>query len=70
VLPKDVKIDTFYDRTNLMDFCTETVIHNLLEGIVLVTVIVFLFMADWRTTLTVTIIIPLAHCCLRLFVCG
>jgi cobalt-zinc-cadmium resistance protein CzcA len=60
VLPKDVKIDTFYDRTNLMDFCTETVIHNLLEGIVLVTVIVFLFMADWRTTLTVTIIIPLA----------
>src|ERR1700712_1933693 len=60
VLPKDVKIDTFYDRTNLMDYCTGTVIHNLLEGIVLVTVIVFLFMADWRTTLVVTIIIPLA----------
>ncbi|MBL4676047.1 MAG: efflux RND transporter permease subunit [Mucilaginibacter sp.] len=60
VLPKGVKIDTFYDRTTLMDFCTETVIHNLLEGIVLVTVIVFLFMADWRTTLTVAIIIPLA----------
>ncbi|MDB4999924.1 MAG: cation transporter [Mucilaginibacter sp.] len=60
ILPKDVKIDTFYDRTNLMEFCTETVIHNLLEGIVLVTVIVFLFMADWRTTLTVAIIIPLA----------
>jgi cobalt-zinc-cadmium resistance protein CzcA len=60
ILPKDVKIDTFYDRTNLMDFCTETVIHNLLEGIVLVTVIVFLFMADWRTTLIVAIIIPLA----------
>jgi len=60
ILPKDIKIDTFYDRTNLMDFCTETVIHNLLEGIVLVTVIVLLFMADWRTTVTVTIIIPLA----------
>lgn len=60
VLPKDVKLDTFYDRTNLMEFCTETVIHNLLEGIVLVTVVVFLFMADWRTTLTVAIIIPLA----------
>jgi cobalt-zinc-cadmium resistance protein CzcA len=60
VLPKGVKIDTFYDRTNLMDFCTETVIHNLCEGIILVTVIVFLFMADWRTTLTVAIIIPLA----------
>ncbi|MBD1394196.1 efflux RND transporter permease subunit [Mucilaginibacter glaciei] len=60
ILPKDVKLDTFYDRTNLMEFCTETVIHNLLEGIVLVTVIVFLFMADWRTTLVVAIIIPLA----------
>ncbi|OCX52160.1 cation transporter [Mucilaginibacter sp. PPCGB 2223] len=70
ILPKDVKIDTFYDRTNLMDFCTETVIHNLLEGIVLVTVIVFLFMADWRTTLTVAIIIPLsllfAFFCMRI----
>ncbi len=66
----DVKIDTFYDRTNLMDICTETVIHNLLEGIILVTVIVFLFMADWRTTLTVSIIIPLsllfAFMCMRL----
>ncbi|WP_295767409.1 CusA/CzcA family heavy metal efflux RND transporter [uncultured Mucilaginibacter sp.] len=70
VLPKDVKISTFYDRTNLIEFCTETVIHNLVEGIVLVTVIVFLFMADWRTTLTVAIIIPLAllfaFICLRL----
>jgi heavy metal efflux system protein len=66
----DVKIDTFYDRTNLMDICTETVIHNLLEGIILVTVVVFLFMADWRTTLTVSIIIPLsllfAFMCMRL----
>ncbi len=60
ILPKDVKIDTFYDRTNLMDFAQETVIHNLIEGIVLVTVIVLLFMADWRTTVTVSIIIPLA----------
>ena len=70
VLPKDVKIDTFYDRTNLMDFTTETVIHNLIEGIVLVTVIVFLFMADWRTTVTVALVIPLAllfaFICLRL----
>lgn len=60
VLPKDVKIDTFYDRTNLMDYAQETVLHNLFEGIVLVTVIVLLFMADWRTTVTVAIIIPLS----------
>ena len=60
VLPKDVKMVTFYDRDNLMNFTTHTVMHNVIEGIVLVTVIVFLFMADWRTTVTVSIVIPLA----------
>jgi cobalt-zinc-cadmium resistance protein CzcA len=70
VLPKDVKMVTFYDRDNLMDFTTHTVMHNLIEGIVLVTVIVLIFMADWRTTLIVSIIIPLsllfAFLCLKL----
>ncbi|MDJ1483987.1 CusA/CzcA family heavy metal efflux RND transporter [Cytophagaceae bacterium YF14B1] len=70
VLPADVKMKTFYDRDNLMQYCTDTVMHNLVEGIVFVTVIVFLFMADWRTTLIVSIIIPLAllfaFFCLRL----
>ncbi|AQG81903.1 efflux RND transporter permease subunit [Spirosoma montaniterrae] len=70
ILPADVRLDTFYNRETLIHFATHTVTHNLLEGIVLVTVIVFLFMADWRTTLTVSIIIPLAllfaFICLRL----
>lgn len=60
ILPKDVKMQTFYDRDNLMDFTTHTVMHNLIEGIVLVTLMVLLFMADWRTTVIVSIIIPLA----------
>ncbi|HVT83801.1 MAG TPA: CusA/CzcA family heavy metal efflux RND transporter [Chitinophagaceae bacterium] len=60
ILPSDVKMVTFYDRDNLMDYCTHTILHNLIEGIILVTVVVFLFMADWRTTLIVSIIIPLA----------
>lgn len=60
ILPSDVKMETFYDRDNLMAFCTKTVLHNLAEGIILVTVIVFLFMADWRTTLIVAVVIPLA----------
>ncbi len=60
VLPSDVKMETFYDRDNLMAYCTKTVSKNLLEGIVLVTVVVFLFMADWRTTFIVAIIIPLS----------
>ncbi|QHS58951.1 efflux RND transporter permease subunit [Chitinophaga agri] len=60
VLPADVKINTFYNRNNLIDFATHTVLHNMLEGIIFVTVIVFLFMADWRTTVIVAIVIPLA----------
>jgi cobalt-zinc-cadmium resistance protein CzcA len=70
VLPSDVKMEVFYDRDNLMTYCTNTVMHNLFEGIILVTLIVLLFMADWRTTLIVSIIIPLAllfaFLCLRL----
>lgn len=60
ILPKDVHIETFYNRETLMDFTTKTVMHNLIEGIILVTVVVFLFMADWRTTLIVSLIIPLS----------
>jgi cobalt-zinc-cadmium resistance protein CzcA len=60
ILPADVKINTFYNRNDLINFATHTVLHNMLEGIILVTVIVFLFMADWRTTVIVAIIIPLS----------
>lgn len=60
VLPPDVKIVPFYDRSTLINYCTETVTHNLVEGIVLVIAMVFLFMADWRATLIVSIIIPLS----------
>ncbi len=60
VLPDDVKINTFYNRDDLIDFATHTVLHNMFEGIIFVTVIVFLFMADWRTTVTVAVVIPLA----------
>jgi heavy metal efflux system protein len=60
VLPSDVKIKTFYNRNDLINYATHTVLHNMLEGILFVTVIVFLFMADWRTTVIVAIVIPLA----------
>jgi cobalt-zinc-cadmium resistance protein CzcA len=60
VLPQDVKMDVFYDRDNLMTYCTRTVMHNLTEGIIFVTLVVLLFMANWRTTVIVAIIIPLS----------
>ncbi|MFB6456977.1 efflux RND transporter permease subunit [Chitinophaga sp. Hz27] len=70
ILPDDVKIKTFYNREDLIEFSTHTVLHNMLEGIIFVTVIVFLFMADWRTTVIVSVVIPLAllfaFICLRM----
>jgi cobalt-zinc-cadmium resistance protein CzcA len=67
ILPRNVQIQPFYDRSTLIGFTTHTVIKNLLEGITLVTLIVFLFMADWRTTVIVAVVIPLAL--LFAFVC-
>lgn len=70
VLPSDVQIDSFYNREDLINYCIHTVSHNIIEGIVLVTLIVIIFMADWRSTLIVSIIIPLsllfAFICLKL----
>ena len=70
ILPEDVKIVTFYDRENLVNLAVNTVTHNLIEGILLVTFIVLIFMADWRTTIIVAIVIPLAllfaFICLRI----
>jgi len=70
VLPHDTKIVPYYNRENLINFATSTVLHNLFEGILLVTLIVSLFMFNWRTTLIVSIIIPLsllfAFICLNL----
>ena len=60
VLPEDVRIIPFYDREDLVNLAVKTVTHNLIEGILLVTFIVLIFMADWRTTVIVAVIIPLA----------
>ncbi|RAI99711.1 cobalt-zinc-cadmium resistance protein CzcA [Chitinophaga skermanii] len=60
ILPPDVQIKPFYNREDLIGYATHTVLHNMLEGIIFVTVIVFIFMADWRTTVIVSIVIPLA----------
>ena len=59
-LPEDVQIVTFYDRENLVNLAVHTVSRNLVEGILLVTFIVLIFMADWRTTVVVAVVIPLA----------
>jgi cobalt-zinc-cadmium resistance protein CzcA len=60
ILPADTKMIPFYNREDLIKYATHTVLHNLVEGILLVTLIVSLFMFNWRTTLIVSIIIPLS----------
>ena len=60
ILPIDTKIVPYYDRSDLTEYATHTVTHNLAEGIILLTLLVSLFMFNWRTTLIVSIIIPIA----------
>lgn len=60
ILPEDVLIEPFIDRTDLVQTTVKTVSTNLLEGIVLVSLIVFVFLFNWRTTVIVATVIPLA----------
>jgi heavy metal efflux system protein len=71
ILPEGVKIDAFYDRTTLVNKTTHTVMENLIVGMLLVTFILTIFLLNWRTTLIVSLIIPLsllfAFICMRLY---
>jgi len=60
ILPKDVKIVPFYDRSSLIALTTRTVEDNLLLGIILVVVILIFFLYDVRSGLIVATTIPLA----------
>lgn len=59
-LPEDVRIVPFYDREFLVHLAIHTVTKNLTEGLVFVIFVILIFMADWRATVIVAIIIPLA----------
>lgn len=67
ILPKDVKVHPFYDRSDLVSLTTHTVEGNLLRGIVLVIVVLIFFLFDFRSGLIVAATIPLAL--LFAFVC-
>ena len=60
VLPKDVKVVPFYDRTDLIALTTQVVEQNLLRGMLLVIVILIFFLYDFRAGLIVAATIPLA----------
>ena len=60
VLPKDVKLHTYYDRSDLIALTTRTVEENLVRGIVLVIVVLIFFLYDIRAGLVVAATIPLS----------
>lgn len=60
ILPEGVKIQPVIDRTTLVDNTVYTVSKNLIEGILLVSLIVFIFLYNWKSTLIVASVIPLA----------
>jgi cobalt-zinc-cadmium resistance protein CzcA len=60
ILPPDVKVVPFLDRSKLVKYTVETVEHNLSEGMILVAIILFLFLGNVRGAIIVTLTIPFA----------
>ncbi|MFA6294691.1 MAG: efflux RND transporter permease subunit, partial [Victivallales bacterium] len=58
-LPAGVKINTFYDRTSLIEACTRTVRDAMFEGSIFVILVLFLFIAEFRTAMIVLVSLPL-----------
>jgi cobalt-zinc-cadmium resistance protein CzcA len=58
ILPPGVKIVPFIDRSDLVHFTTETVLHNLTEGIILVVVVLFALLGNVRGAIIVALTIP------------
>jgi cobalt-zinc-cadmium resistance protein CzcA len=58
ILPPGVKVVPFLDRSDLMHFTTRTVEKNLTEGMLLVSVVLFLFLGNIRGALIIAITIP------------
>ena len=59
-LPHGVQIVPFYDRTWLMGKTLSTVFKNLVEGALLVSLVLYIFLSNLRASLAVVVVIPLA----------
>jgi heavy metal efflux system protein len=58
ILPKGVKVVPYLDRDDLVGFTTHTVLHNLLDGMILVVIVLFIFLGNVRGALIVALTIP------------
>ena len=60
ILPKGVKVVPFLDRSDLVRFTVDTVEYNLTAGMILVSIILFLFLGNIRGAIIVALTIPFA----------
>ena len=58
--PKGMKYEISYDVSKFLDASLEKVIHTLVEAFLLVGLVVFLFLGDWRSTLIPAIAVPVS----------
>ncbi len=59
-LPSGVKLIPFYDQSQVIDGTLHTVKHNLIEAGILVSVVLMIFLGDFRAAMIVAVVIPLA----------
>src|SRR6201982_1743229 len=60
LLPPDVKVHPYYDRSELVDLTRDTVQNNLLRGMVLVLIVLIFFLVSFRAAIIVALTIPLS----------
>src|SRR5579862_8504864 len=60
ILPEGVKVVPMLDRSDLLHYTLHTVLHNMGEGMILVTIILFLFLGNARGAFIVALTIPFA----------
>lgn len=58
--PPGMDYEISYDVSNFLDASTENVIHTLRDAFILVALVVFLFLGDWRSTLIPTLAVPIS----------
>ncbi|MEH1918385.1 efflux RND transporter permease subunit [Nostoc sp.] len=70
--PPGLKAELAFDTTPFVEISLEEVLHTLVEAIILVVLVIFVFLQDWRTTIIPTVAIPvsLIGTCAALLVLG
>jgi HAE1 family hydrophobic/amphiphilic exporter-1 len=58
--PPGMEYEVSYDVSNFLEASTENVVHTLRDAFILVALVVFLFLGDWRSTLIPTLAVPIS----------